>query len=107
MARGLGFVNLSRRSTDVNSANGADFDITSTRPAGTDLPVGYDPLNEFGPLVKFQGSRTALMVNHEYTVEEAEALLEGSKIDLIGFGRPFIHNPVSSTRFSLIWLTLW
>jgi 2,4-dienoyl-CoA reductase-like NADH-dependent reductase (Old Yellow Enzyme family) len=106
VARGLGFVNLSRRGTEVKSANGTDFEITSTRPAGTELPADYDPLNEFGPLVKFQGSRTALMVNHEYTVEEAEVLLKGDKIDLIGFGRPFIHNPVSSTCFSLIWLTL-
>jgi 2,4-dienoyl-CoA reductase-like NADH-dependent reductase (Old Yellow Enzyme family) len=102
VTRGLGFINLSRRGTEVNPANGADFQIPSTRPAGAELPPGYDPLDEFGPLVKFQGSRTALMVNHEYTVEEAEALLKGGKIDLIGFGRPFIHNPVSSIRFCFV-----
>jgi 2,4-dienoyl-CoA reductase-like NADH-dependent reductase (Old Yellow Enzyme family) len=100
VTRNLGFINISRRGAEVKSANGGDYDVMTTRPAEIELPKGYDPVNEFGPLVKFQGSRTALMVNHEYTVEEAEILLKDDKIDLVGFGRPFIFNPVSGTRFS-------
>jgi 2,4-dienoyl-CoA reductase-like NADH-dependent reductase (Old Yellow Enzyme family) len=100
VARSLGFINLSRRGAEVKPVNGAEFELISTRPADAELPVGYDPLKEFGSLVKFQGSKTALMVNHEYTVEEAEILFKEDKIDLIGFGRPFIHNPVSSHPFS-------
>lgn len=34
------------------------------------------------------------MVNHEYTVEEAEKLIREEKIDLVTFARPFIYNPV-------------
>jgi 2,4-dienoyl-CoA reductase-like NADH-dependent reductase (Old Yellow Enzyme family) len=94
VSRGLGFINLSRRGTEVPLANGTDFQLGPTRPSGTELPVGFDPLKEFGPLVKFPGSQTALMVNHEYTVSEAQDLLKSDKIDLIGFGRQFIFNPV-------------
>ncbi|KAF1986042.1 FMN-linked oxidoreductase [Aulographum hederae CBS 113979] len=93
VSRGLGFINLSRRGADVPPANGADFQMAESRPAGTELPVGYDPLVEFGPLVKFEGSKTALVVNHEVTVQEGERLIREGKVDLVGFGRPFIHNP--------------
>ena len=74
VARGIGFINLTRRGTAVKSINGAEFG--TDRPSGTELPVGYEPLDEFGPLIKFHGSRTALMINHEYSVEEAEALFQ-------------------------------
>lgn len=36
-----------------------------------------------------------LMVNHEYTVEEARNLIQQEKIDLVTFPRPFIYNPVN------------
>ncbi|KAF2422963.1 FMN-linked oxidoreductase [Tothia fuscella] len=81
VSRNFGYVNISRRGSEVN-----------------ELPAGFGPLDEFGPLVKFPGSHTALMVNHENTVGEAEVLLQADKIDLIGFGRPFIHNSDLVTR---------
>ena len=102
VARNIGFINLSRRGTDVKPVNGIDFQIAQARPAGTELPKDYDPLEEFGPLIKFPGSKTALMVNHEYGVGEAEGLLREDKIDLAGFGRPFIHNPVSKSQCATI-----
>jgi 2,4-dienoyl-CoA reductase-like NADH-dependent reductase (Old Yellow Enzyme family) len=45
--------------------------------------------------VKRPGSQTALMANEEYTVAEAEKLVESGQLDLVSFGRPFICNPVS------------
>ncbi|KAF1922972.1 FMN-linked oxidoreductase [Didymella exigua CBS 183.55] len=92
--RGVGFVNLSRRGCETGSAND-DFSDCAVRPPGMELPAGYEPLDAFGPLVKCEGSRTKLMVNYGYTVEEAEALAREGRIDLITFGRPFICNPVS------------
>jgi hypothetical protein len=38
------------------------------------------------------------MVNEEYTVGEAEKLVECGQIDMVSFGRPYICNPVSSCR---------
>lgn len=97
VARKLAFINLSRRGCDVSRAED-DFFKPQPRPAGKELPLGYDPLPQFGRLVKHPGSATMLMVNHEYTVEEADALVKEGKIDLVGFSRPFICNPVSSRR---------
>jgi 2,4-dienoyl-CoA reductase-like NADH-dependent reductase (Old Yellow Enzyme family) len=95
VARELGYINLSRRGCDLGRSQDSFFDAhTTARPAGTELPPGYEPLNEFGPMIKFPGSKTSVMVNHEYTVEEAERLLQEEKIDLVSFGRPFIYNPV-------------
>jgi 2,4-dienoyl-CoA reductase-like NADH-dependent reductase (Old Yellow Enzyme family) len=95
VARELGFINLSRRGCNLGRSQDNFFDAHATaRPAGTELPPGYEPLHEFGPMIKFPGSKTSLMVNHEYTVEEAERLLQEGKIDLVTFGRPFIYNPV-------------
>ena len=102
VARQIGFVNLSRRGTDVKPANGTDLQIAESRPAGTEFPKNYDPLEEFEPLIKSPGSQTALMVNHEYGVEEAEGLLREDKIDLVGTGRPFIHNPESKSQCATI-----
>ncbi|KAK0625611.1 N-ethylmaleimide reductase [Lasiodiplodia hormozganensis] len=93
VARKLAFVNLSRRGCDVSRAQD-DFFKPEPRPAGKELPPGYEPLQQFGHLVKFPGSATMLMVNHEYTVEEADALVKEGRIDLVGFSRPFICNPV-------------
>ena len=84
VAREIGFITLSRRGYE-----------TVPREAGTELPPGYEPLHEFGDMIKFPGSKTKLMVNYEYTVEEAERLIREDKIDLVQIGRPFIPNPVS------------
>lgn len=83
------------------SRGGERYVPLSVRPADKALETGYEPLNEFGPLIKFAGSKTALMVNEEYTSDEAERLVEEGKIDLIAFGRPFICNPVRSRRVNV------
>jgi 2,4-dienoyl-CoA reductase-like NADH-dependent reductase (Old Yellow Enzyme family) len=94
VAKGIGFVNLTRRGCAKGEPND-DFSDSTVRPQGMELPVDYEPLDEFGPLVKYEGSRTKLMVNYGYSVEEAEELVRQGRIDLITFGRPFIYNPVS------------
>lgn len=93
VARGLAYVNLSRRGVDLGRG-GERYVPLPARPGDKILRPGYEPLIEFGPLVKRPGSKTALMVNEEYTVGEAEKLVEGGQIDLVAFGRPFICNPV-------------
>ena len=95
MKRDLSYINLSRRGCPIGRDQD-DYFKSAPRAAGKELPRGYEPIHEFGPLIKYPGSRTLLMVNHEYTVAEAEELLKAGKIDLITFGRPFIYNPVSS-----------
>ncbi|KAL3491850.1 hypothetical protein BJX62DRAFT_236702 [Aspergillus germanicus] len=72
--------------------------LPAVRPEGKELPAGYEPLAQFGSLIKYPGSRTLLMVNHEYTVEEARELIQEGKIDLVTFARPFIYNPDLITR---------
>jgi 2,4-dienoyl-CoA reductase-like NADH-dependent reductase (Old Yellow Enzyme family) len=98
VTRGVGYINLSRRGVDLgrNDDNGA---LSTARPIGKALNPGYEPLAEFGPMVKFPGSKTALMVNEEYTVGEAERLVEDGDIDVVSFGRDFICNPVSLLDF--------
>ena len=93
MHRDLAFINLSRRGCDVGRDTD-DYFKSQPRPQGKELPSGYEPLSQFGSLVKYPGSRTMLMVNHEYTVEEANRLIKEEKIDLVTFARPFIYNPV-------------
>ncbi|KAJ4316745.1 hypothetical protein N0V94_005302 [Neodidymelliopsis sp. IMI 364377] len=90
--RKVGFVNLSRRGCAIGE-NTDDFSDSTERPEDAKLPKGYNSLEEFGPLVKFKGSKTKLMVNYGYTVEEAEELVLQGKIDMVTFGRPFIYNP--------------
>jgi 2,4-dienoyl-CoA reductase-like NADH-dependent reductase (Old Yellow Enzyme family) len=94
VARGVGYINISRRGVDLgrNKDKGVPDDVV--RSADKVLRPGYEPLSEFGPMVKFQGSETALMVNEEYTVSEAEKLVEDGGIDMVSFGRDFICNPV-------------
>lgn len=91
--RNLGFVNLSRRGCDVGR-NQDDYFKSSPRPEGRELPPGYEPIKQFGSMIKCLGSKTQLMVNHEYTVAEADELVKTGQIDLITFARPFIYNPV-------------
>ena len=91
--RDLAFVNLSRRGCDL-ARETDDYFRSQPRAHGKELPPGYEPLAQFGPLIKYPGSRTLLMVNHEYTVEEASEMITQKRIDIVQFGRPFIYNPV-------------
>ncbi|OJZ80555.1 hypothetical protein ASPFODRAFT_65820 [Aspergillus luchuensis CBS 106.47] len=93
MCRDLAFINLSRRGCDVGRETD-DYFRSRPRPQGKELPPKYEPLTDFDALIKYPGSRTMLMVNHEYTVEEARSLMQEEKIDLVTFARPFIYNPV-------------
>ncbi|EQB51690.1 NADH:flavin oxidoreductase/NADH oxidase [Colletotrichum gloeosporioides Cg-14] len=88
----VGIINISRRGTDVTIGTG-DFFVASKRPKGYPLPERYDPVLDFGKLVKFAGSPSMLMANHDYTVEEADRLVREQKLDMVTFGRPFIYNP--------------
>lgn len=97
MRRTLAFINLSRRGCDVGRETD-DYFKSAARPEGKELPPKYEPLSQFGSLIKYTGSRTLLMVNHEYTVEEARDLVRNEKIDLVTFGRPFIYNPVGGLK---------
>ncbi|KAJ5578458.1 Aldolase-type TIM barrel [Penicillium hispanicum] len=97
MKRNLGFINLSRRGCAVSRTNDNYFKV-GPREESKALPPGYDPVKDFGPVIKYPGSKTLLMVNHEYTIEEAEELIQDNQIDLITFARPFIYNPDFMTR---------
>lgn len=93
--RKVGIVNICRRGSKIRPES-ADFLSTLPRPEGYLLPPNYDPVQDFGALVKFPGSASMLMANHDYDIEEADQLVKEGKIDLIMIGRPFIYNPVSS-----------
>ncbi|KAG4291359.1 hypothetical protein FPRO06_03245 [Fusarium proliferatum] len=90
--RKVGIINLGRRGAETSPGSGEFFGPLS-RPEGYPLPRGYDPVLDFGNLVKFPGSPTLLMANHDYTVGEADALAGAGKLDMITFARAFIHNP--------------
>lgn len=90
--RKVGIINIGRRGAETKNETG-DFFGKVQLPAGH-LPPGYDPVLDFGRLVKFPGSPSLLMANHDYTAEEAAELVEQQKLDLITFARPFIYNPV-------------
>lgn len=92
VSRKVGIINISRRGADIQGRAG-DFYSLFARPDGYPVPKGYDPVLDFGPLVKYPGSPSMLMANHDYTVEEADILIKEGKLDLITFGRPFIYNP--------------
>jgi 2,4-dienoyl-CoA reductase-like NADH-dependent reductase (Old Yellow Enzyme family) len=91
--RRVGIINLSRRGTD-SKAGTEGFYGRDGRSEIYPLPAGYDPVLDFGRLVKYPDSPSLLMANHDYTVEEADELISKGKLDLITFGRPFICNPV-------------
>jgi 2,4-dienoyl-CoA reductase-like NADH-dependent reductase (Old Yellow Enzyme family) len=86
--RRVGIITLCRRGTSAG-------DLLN-RPKEFSIPEGYDPVLDFGKLVKFPGSPSKLMANNDYTVGEADRLIKEGKIDMITFGRPFIYNPVSN-----------
>lgn len=98
VSREVGYINLSRRGCalgkDEDLFMSLDKNSYTPRSTANELPCGFEPLHRFGDLIKYPGSRTMLMVNHEYTVAEADALVKEGKIDLVTFGRPFIYNPV-------------
>lgn len=97
VAREIGYICLCRRGCALERVSHDDFlsKLSTVRPPGTELPDGYNLVKEFGPMIKFPGSKTLLMVNHEYSVGEAEELVREEKIDLVCFGRAFMYNPVS------------
>ncbi|KAH7222532.1 uncharacterized protein BKA55DRAFT_697308 [Fusarium redolens] len=88
----VGIINLGRRGAETSTGSG-EFFGPLVRPEGYPLPRGYDPVLDFGKLVKFPGSPTLLMANQDYTVEAADALVGAGKLDMITFARAFIHNP--------------
>ncbi|TXC10251.1 hypothetical protein FocTR4_00004594 [Fusarium oxysporum f. sp. cubense] len=90
--RKVGIINLGRRGAETSPGSG-EFFGPLPRPEGYPLPRGYDPVLDFGKLVKFPGSPTLLMANHDYTVEAADTLVGAGKLDMITFARAFIHNP--------------
>ncbi|KAG5658667.1 hypothetical protein KAF25_010848, partial [Fusarium avenaceum] len=92
VSRKVGVINIGRRGVKIDTGNEDIYGI-SGRPEGYPLPEGYDPVLDFGKLVKFPGSPTLLMANHDYTVEEANALVGADELDLITFARAFICNP--------------
>lgn len=94
VAREVGFINLSRRGCDVSREGTDEYFKSNPRPEGLELPGGYEPVQQFGGMIKYPGSKTMLVVNHEYSVEEAERVVRQGVVDLVAFGRPFIYNPV-------------
>ncbi|KAJ4249769.1 hypothetical protein NW762_012111 [Fusarium torreyae] len=92
VTRKVGIINLGRRGVVTNAGTGEFFGLLQ-RPVDYPLPRGYDPVLDFGRLVKFPGSPSLLMTNHDYTVEEANALVRDGKLDMITFARAFIYNP--------------
>ncbi|TDZ15094.1 Flavin oxidoreductase hxnT [Colletotrichum orbiculare MAFF 240422] len=90
VSRKVGIINISRRGAGNDESS--EF-FGYSRPEGYPIPDEYDPVIEFGKLVKRPGSSSLLMANHEYTVEEADRLVKAGSLDLVTFGRPFMYNP--------------
>lgn len=91
--RKVGIIDICRRGAEHEPKYG-DFFSQLIRPEAYPLPPNYDPVLDFGRLVKFPGSSTTLMANQDYGIEEGVQLIEKGKIDLLMIGRPFIFNPV-------------
>ncbi|KAF4332898.1 flavo nadh-dependent oxidoreductase [Fusarium beomiforme] len=92
VSRKVGIINLGRRGVEIKTST-SEFFGRFVRPDGYPIPPGYDPVLDFGKLVKFPGSPTLLMANHDYTVEEANNLVGTGLLDMITFARAFICNP--------------
>ncbi|KAG5800742.1 hypothetical protein H9Q69_000301 [Fusarium xylarioides] len=97
--RKVGIINLGRRGAETSPGSG-EFFGPLPRPEGYPLPPGYDPVLDFGKLVKFPGSPTLLMANHDYTIEAADALVGAGKLDMIAFAIAFIWNPDLVSRIT-------
>ncbi|KAF3762218.1 FMN-linked oxidoreductase [Cryphonectria parasitica EP155] len=93
MARDLAYIHVNRRGSDKEILRPRD-----PRPANMLLPPDWEPLHQFGPMIKKPESRTALTVSCEYEIEEAAGLVRDGKLDLVQLGRPFIFNPDLITR---------
>jgi 2,4-dienoyl-CoA reductase-like NADH-dependent reductase (Old Yellow Enzyme family) len=93
VARKVGIINICRRGANIGVEPVFSF-IPSSRPEGYLLPPSYDPVLDFGGLIKRPGSASMLMVNQDYDIEEASQLVKDGKIDLVMIGRLFIYNPV-------------
>jgi 2,4-dienoyl-CoA reductase-like NADH-dependent reductase (Old Yellow Enzyme family) len=91
--RRVGIITICRRGTVLGIKYGDDLSKL-VRPDEYPLPPDYDPVLDFGSLVKSPGSNTLLMMNHGYTLKDSEQLMIGGKIDMVMIGRPFICNPV-------------
>lgn len=98
--RKVGIITISRRGHNLEGVTESKAGGL-VRPAGYPLPPNYDPVLDFGPLVKYPGSPSKLMANQDYTVEEADTLVQNGKADLVSFGRPFIYNPVRIASFPI------
>lgn len=95
VARKVGFITICRRGASVLVESAESYNFP--RPEGYPLPQNYDPVLDFGRLIKCPGSTSMLMVNHDYDIEEGNRLVKEGKIDLVMIGRPFIYNPVRQT----------
>ncbi|KEF59305.1 uncharacterized protein A1O9_04149 [Exophiala aquamarina CBS 119918] len=96
--RKVGIVTICRRGANISVESADAYSFSFPRPKGYLLPPKYDPVLEFGGLVKFPGSPSLLMANQDYGIEEADQLVREGKIDLLMIGRPFIFNPDVVTR---------
>jgi 2,4-dienoyl-CoA reductase-like NADH-dependent reductase (Old Yellow Enzyme family) len=67
----------------------AFLELREQRPDGT---FGRTPVARLSPAIRhvFDG---VLVLNHEYTAQEAQRDLDSGLADAISFGRPFIANP--------------
>jgi 2,4-dienoyl-CoA reductase-like NADH-dependent reductase (Old Yellow Enzyme family) len=99
--RKVGIINICRRGSTHDIPGYDDLLSKLKRPDGYPLPPNYDPVLDFGRLVKYPGSRTLLMANHDYGVEDGNRLIEEDQADLLQLGRPFIYNPVSCPSLSI------
>ena len=91
--RNVGIINICRRGANFD-AGSVDTSGYGSRPKEYPLPPNYDPVLEFGGLVKCPGSASMLMANQDYDIKEADQLIKKGKIDLVMIGRPFMYNPV-------------
>lgn len=96
VARRVGIIDLCRRGIDPNMGTG-DFFERHGRSSEYPLPKGYDPVLDFGRLVKYPNSPSLLMANHDYTPEEADKMVKNGTLDLVAFGRPFMYQSVSKS----------
>lgn len=98
--RDLSFINLSWQGCDVGR-NQDDYFKSNPQPAGKGLLPGYEPIKQFSSIIKYPSSKMQLMVNHGYTVAEANELVRTGQIDLIAFAWLFIYNLVCASYLAV------